>query len=80
MARRMPPCQMVDRVFHISDLTHLRGDWRRHSASAARLHRLDEKNTPGRSRGRREGKGLIETESDRKGIQFDPEESATQET
>lgn len=39
-----------------------------------------EKNTPGRSRGRREGKGLVEAGSDRKGIQFDPEESATQET
>jgi hypothetical protein len=41
---------------------------------------MDEKNTPGRSRGRREGKGLVEAESDRKGIQFDPEESATQGT
>jgi hypothetical protein len=41
---------------------------------------IKRKNTPGRSRGRREGKGLVEAETDRKGIQYEPEESEPQRT
>ena len=60
------------------------GDERRLTPASGELVRPDqpinaaEKNTPGRSRGRREGKGLIEADSNRKGIQIEPEEPAPQ--